>query len=704
MKYILIITLAFLLNSCFDEESITNEILDSEIIDTDTYFYGNGKVVGYLKDEDGNPLSGVSISYGEKETFSDGNGFYEFVGLSTKYSNNSLLFYKEGYFKLRGGAYRKGFIGRFDRTLQKIVDSYPVTNDGAIIDENNYTISIPQDCFVNRFTKELIDEEIQINVKLIDINNKGFLNSFYPLHGASIENKLLLAMEVEGPIDYVELNKEITIEINHPEIETSTNLWDIHPEKILNLEEGNIIFKTQTLGSFNLFKYNNFQSPFRLYSFTVEDKSGSALSHCYVQLKSKDNNFIHTQFEFNRDGKLWSTFIQLPPNTDIEAQAFFQKYSSEIIEFNTSDTNMFELRFNEGLVSQTIPVFYDQDTLFLTPGEETTLKFANLPENYLNTYKADINGINIPMIEKNFFGTLVSIPENIPDNGFLVVSNGVVESCKIPFVSGNWKCSLNDENYDNNVLPLIKSELGYGPETEIEVYKPGNIILPECFNKLSNLNLLELSSDGTGSLKLENDFNELYNLYQLKINNFKSLIGDINFTGNEHLQEIYIKDVPFNDNQLSTKDCKNLKLILLENNDLDFLPDNLNKNYLERLILEESNLKLVESKLSDYNKLKDLTLTNNKIQKFQEGFGEILTLQSLSLEINNLNDIKELEKIPDLFPNLISLNLRFNNINEIPDNFSKLKLKSLFIGGNNLTDLQIQNLQEMLPETNISLY
>jgi len=79
----------------YKEGATDNFIFDEET----TFTIKNGgnppkaSIIGYVKDELGNPLEGVTITWQEKSTLSDSGGFYQIKG----YGKGLLVFSKEGY-------------------------------------------------------------------------------------------------------------------------------------------------------------------------------------------------------------------------------------------------------------------------------------------------------------------------------------------------------------------------------------------------------------------------------------------------------------------------------------------------------------------------------------------------------------------------------------------------------------------------------
>ncbi len=99
---------------------------------------------------------------------------------------------------------------------------------------------------------------------------------------------------------------------------------------------------------------------------------------------------------------------------------------------------------------------------------------------------------------------------------------------------------------------------------------------------------------------------------------------------------------------------------------------------------------------ADYEKIKELDLSWNRLTKVPKGLENLTQLEELWLYENQLTDVKGLEKLTDLK----ELHLTNNQLTEVPKGLEKLtQLKGLILTNNpDLTKAQIVELQKALPK------
>ena len=95
-KSILLLLLLLIIISCKKDEndivSPSDKYTPKIVVET----YGNGKLVGFVKDKSGNPLADVTVFFGEEKTLTKSDGSYQLNTLSAG-ANKRIWFQKDGY-------------------------------------------------------------------------------------------------------------------------------------------------------------------------------------------------------------------------------------------------------------------------------------------------------------------------------------------------------------------------------------------------------------------------------------------------------------------------------------------------------------------------------------------------------------------------------------------------------------------------------
>ncbi|RLD74767.1 MAG: hypothetical protein DRJ10_16505, partial [Bacteroidetes bacterium] len=137
-----------------------------------------------------------------------------------------------------------------------------------------------------------------------------------------------------------------------------------------------------------------------------------------------------------------------------------------------------------------------------------------------------------------------------------------------------------------------------------------------------------------------------------------------------------------------------LQRLNLSNNSITKLPEEFFElKLLQELNLEENRLTKLSSAVSNFVHLKKINLTRTKIPSIPESFSELINLEELNLSWNDLKAdsilaIFQLNQLEDLnlmrnqldtlndkicnFKNLLYLNLNFNPLQKLPEQFGNL--------------------------------
>lgn len=124
----------------------------------------------------------------------------------------------------------------------------------------------------------------------------------------------------------------------------------------------------------------------------------------------------------------------------------------------------------------------------------------------------------------------------------------------------------------------------------------------------------------------------------------------------------------------SLSGLKYLIYLNLSDNQLNYLPVNLNFRHLEILYLDNNNLEELPVSIGRLRKIKELSLNNNALTEINKKIGYLKKLEFLDLSNNDLS--------------------------ELPIAITKLKkLKRLVLSGNNFSKSYIEKIEELLPNT-----
>jgi Leucine-rich repeat (LRR) protein len=126
-----------------------------------------------------------------------------------------------------------------------------------------------------------------------------------------------------------------------------------------------------------------------------------------------------------------------------------------------------------------------------------------------------------------------------------------------------------------------------------------------------------------------------------------------------------------------------------------------NQNQVKVLILSNNNLKSLQSQIGQFVNLEELYLDNNLLEgSIVAEIRKMTKLRILSAKNNNLTGIPA--EIGQL-SNLVSIDFSNNNLDSMPNEIGNIKnnLKTLNLSGNNYSQEKMQEIKNMLPNTNV---
>lgn len=234
--------------------------------------------------------------------------------------------------------------------------------------------------------------------------------------------------------------------------------------------------------------------------------------------------------------------------------------------------------------------------------------------------------------------------------------------------------------------------------------------LPDNIAKLKNLESLNIKQNKL--VRLPNTLTELSNLKTIDVSNNSLLNEDIFFELISPM--VNLKDVRANYCRIRDlpSTSKNMDYLEIQGNLFSTLPEGLNvkslnlsanklmnvdlvltalqsSNSLEKLAMNDCDLRTLPAQIGLLSGLKELYLNNNLIAEIPDEIGNVKSLQLISLRHSEASSAKvKLSKLPasvDKLSNLQHLDLHNNSIQNLPGDFAKLSnLKHLDLGWNQL--------------------
>jgi Leucine-rich repeat (LRR) protein len=338
-----------------------------------------------------------------------------------------------------------------------------------------------------------------------------------------------------------------------------------------------------------------------------------------------------------------------------------------------------------------------------------TATALNLSHNYLTTLPENFGNLKISKIHYDYrYKVYLYLSNNkltkLPD------SFGNLSSLQTLELNKNQLTSLPD-SFGNlsslQTLELNKNQLTSFPDSfgnlsllqTLELNNNRLISLPDSFGNLSLLQTLELNNNRL--ISLPDSFGYLP-LSILNLNNNALLNLPVSFDRLTSLDSLEIKNNILKNLPDSFGNLENIKNLNISKNKLTRLPDscknlhnitnlNLSSNLLTQIpdldygiiqLLDISNNQIYTDCVVDSSTLEELDLSYNYIESLRI---TTKSLRSLDISHNKLNQLTIQEKLSQL----TSLNLEYNDLNELPNIiYESINLIDLDISNNTFTELK----------------
>ncbi|NEO48162.1 MAG: leucine-rich repeat protein, partial [Moorea sp. SIO4A3] len=199
--------------------------------------------------------------------------------------------------------------------------------------------------------------------------------------------------------------------------------------------------------------------------------------------------------------------------------------------------------------------------------------------------------------------------------------------------------------------------------------------------------------------KIPEEVFELKHIKVLKLNNNQIDILPDSMVNISNLTELNLSNNQLNNLPESLGNISNLTELNVSGNKLNNLPESLgNISNLTELNLWNNQLTNLPKSLGNLSNLTKLNLWNNQLTNLPESLGNLSNLTKLDLRYNQLSNLPE--SLGNL-ANLTKLDLRYNQLSSLPKSFGNLSnLTELYLSNNKLINLpeaigSISNLTEL---------
>ncbi|MFA7327016.1 MAG: leucine-rich repeat domain-containing protein [Candidatus Kapaibacterium sp.] len=704
MKKILFLFLFILvISSCKDDEGDIvapgNEYTPKIITEN----YGTAKLVGFVNDKSGNPLSGVTVFFGEEKTLTGTDGGYQLNTLSSG-SNKRIWFQKSGYASTQKLAdIKEDLPNRIDASLFPIDKTEKMNSDGGKIEGKDFSLEIQPGGFVYSDGRP-VEEDVFVEVTAFLTSEDEFLDAFPGEFRGTRENGTETAIESFGFIDVVlkvESGEPVqladgvtaTIKIKAPQNSPATiPMWHYDEDKGKWIEEGiGSLVDGFYIAEVKHFTKWNWDRPYNETSKIVGrviDNAGNPIEGASVVQKGITYIFQNSA-ETDENGAFE---LLTPESNESEIEAYFDIYGSTIINYTTSPNkgqvyNIGDIKINVSIDNVIEP--YISDALFyITIGQSAKITGKYFGEVKRNGYKLLLNGNEVETTTWQNDLIEFVVPNGIPEEGTIQIDRDGVFSREVNYKEGDWTCEIKGNIYDNN------DQLTY-------LYLSNRILIyiPNCIGNLQNLKELHLSNNRLSSLP--ESFGNLRNLQELDLhyNDLTSLPKS--FSNLQNLRLLDLHSNPLSSLPKSIGNLQNLRELDLSLTRINSLPENIvNLQNLVILNLENNDFVILSESIGNLQNLKTLNLELNDLTSLPESFGNLENLEELNLYKN------ELTTLPESFGNLQNLkelNLRTNRLSSLPISIKNLKenLILLILTNNNFSEEEKAKVEKWLPNTTI---
>ena len=755
MKKILFLFLFILvISSCKDDEGDIvapgNEYTPRVITEN----YGTAKLVGFVNDKSGNPLSGVTVFFGEEKTLTGSDGGYQLNTISAG-SNKRIWFQKSGYASTQKLAdIKEELPNRIDASLFPIDKTEKMNSDGGKIEGKDFSVEIQPGGFVYSDGRP-VEVDVIVEVTAFLTSEDEFLDAFPGEFRGTRENGTETAIESFGFIDVVlkvttgepvQLADGVTatIKIKAPQNSPATiPMWHYDEDKGKWIEEGigklDNGFYTAEVSHFTKWNWDRPYNETSKIVGRVVDNAGSPIEGASVVQKGITYRFQNSA-KTNENGEFE---LLTPESNESKIEAQFDIYGSTIINYTTSPNNgqvnnIGDIKINVN-IDNVMPPYISSNVLYITIDQTAKIRGQYFGNEKRTGYKLLLNSNEVAT--KTWQNDLIEfdVPIGIAEEGTIQIDRDGILSKELNYKEGDWTCEIDGIIYDNDDLPIEEGK--YHLKLKNKSLKE----IPNCIGHLINLEKIDLSYNQLINIpeSIDNLQNlEILHLYNNILSSLPKNIGYLRnlewFTlGNNQLTNLpesignlkNLRTLSLDDNKLTTLpesfgNLMKLETLWIHNNQLSNLPESFgNLMKLETLWLHNNQLTSLPENIGSLEKLKAIVLDNNQLKSLPDNIGSLHNLEWLSIENNQLTslpdsfrnlsnvrtmflDRNQLTSLPESlgnFKSLYELHVTNNLLTSLPDSIKNLKdnLAVLFLEGNNFSEEEKAKVEEWLPNTDI---
>ncbi|PKL80761.1 MAG: hypothetical protein CVV25_03415 [Ignavibacteriae bacterium HGW-Ignavibacteriae-4] len=657
--------------------------------------YGTAKLVGFVNDKSGNPLSGVTVFFGEEKALTGSDGGYQLNTLSAG-SNKRIWFQKSGYASTQKLAdIKEDLPNRIDASLFPIDKTDKMNSDGGKIEGKDFSVEIKPGGFVYSDGRP-VEVDVIVEVTTFLTSEDEFLDAFPGEFRGTRVNGTETAIESFGFIDVVlkvasgepvQLADGVTaiIKIKAPQNSPTTiPMWFYYENDAKWIEDGvgSLVDGFYTAEVRHFTKWN-WDRPIELRSRIVGrivDNTGKPIEGAKL-VQSGQNKYFQLSTKSIDDGT-FEMFTLENFGSKIEAQ--FDIYGSTIINYTTSPNkgqvnNIGDIKINVNF-DNIIPPFVSSNVLNITIDQTAKINGNYFGEQKRAGYKLLLNGNEVETTTWQNDLIEFVVPNGIPVEGTIQIDRDGVLSRIVNYKEGDWTCEIDGIIYDNNDLPTT---LFTGIYTLFLARKSLQEI-PNCIENLNNLERILLSDNQL--ISLPESIGNLQNLRGLELNSnqlttIPESIGNLQNLANLNLGYNKLTTLPE-----SFDNLQSLLTVSFENNNLSSLPNGLEGlGRLQELNLNYNQLTTLPESIGNLQSLQTLNLHKNQLTSLPESFGNLQSLYSIYLGSNRFS------RLPESICRLVNLgviSLNGNQLTALPESFGSLQnLKFLYFSNNQLTSL-----------------
>jgi hypothetical protein len=495
-KYIGLIALslflAFTFSSCIDDDDSPvkkNDPIPSVDISENL---GNSIVEGLVTDQNGEPLSGVTVFFGSEATTTSGDGKYklEKVEQSKNGKSKRIWFEKDGFVSTQKLVKTKDFKRhRADASLRpvKVTKSISASVGGKIEDGKSFTVKFSSNKFKDE-TGAAVTGDVTVEATPYEVDSEDFLEAFpgdfsgVRTDGTTqaIESFGFINIELSSggkKVDMIEGSAEIKFKApaNAPSV---IPMWYYDFDKAEWIEEGEAtLVNGYFVGSVTHFTPWNFDKPTQNSVITglVTNQDAEPLANAYVEQRGLDNTSFSSAYT-DINGR-FELLAQAGGQTEIFASYEFYK-GVDFLSVTASESGG---TINAG----TIVIEISEDTEFspilesnlvkLSPGAIVKLNGNYFGNTMQSDYKVEIDGnTSTEIIIWSNKQIIFVTPDNIKDEGTIRIIRGDKSTASIPYIRDNISWDVIDIPYDdyyyNNFLTDENSNLWVAESSNLMKY------------------------------------------------------------------------------------------------------------------------------------------------------------------------------------------------------------------------------------------